>query len=447
MPGMPRCCGWLSGNAPRAISVVTTGMPVSSASVRSSARGAGADRRRRRRRAPGARDSSDQPGGLADLLGVRPGRPAGSRAGRSSVGQLERRSSPGARTWRRRRAPGRGGRCWRCGTPRRSARGISSGSVTRKLCLVIGIVMPRMSASWKASVPIAAAPTWPVIGDHRHRVHVRVGDRRDQVGRARAGGRHADPDPAGRVRRTPAAAWPAPCSWRTRMCRICGVHQRVVRRQDRAARDAEDVSTPAASSDVIRLCAPVICSLMRLSFVIGAAWLGSHSIKKPLGCRATRGDASAGIGQPARPVRTRRWCRMGKTVAPPSQDPDTAGLGIRRYVVRAPSGVHTQALLPWRSASTQNAGASLVADQRASGGERGLDPLLGDLGRHHDVEVEALRGLRAADSESWNHSVVRRPPGSSTCLAVAADLVAEHRGPEVADVLGVLGRRARSPAR
>ena len=31
MPGMPMCWGWLSGNAPRAISVVTTGMPVSSA--------------------------------------------------------------------------------------------------------------------------------------------------------------------------------------------------------------------------------------------------------------------------------------------------------------------------------------------------------------------------------------------------------------------------------
>ncbi len=31
MPGMPRCSGWLSGKAPRAISVVTTGMPVSSA--------------------------------------------------------------------------------------------------------------------------------------------------------------------------------------------------------------------------------------------------------------------------------------------------------------------------------------------------------------------------------------------------------------------------------
>jgi acetolactate synthase I/II/III large subunit len=32
MPGMPRCCGCESGKAPRAISVVTTGMPVRSAS-------------------------------------------------------------------------------------------------------------------------------------------------------------------------------------------------------------------------------------------------------------------------------------------------------------------------------------------------------------------------------------------------------------------------------
>ena len=36
MPGMPRFCGWLSGKAPRAISVVTTGAPVSSASSASS---------------------------------------------------------------------------------------------------------------------------------------------------------------------------------------------------------------------------------------------------------------------------------------------------------------------------------------------------------------------------------------------------------------------------
>ncbi len=37
MPGMPTCCWWLSGKTPRAISVVTTGMPVSSASSSSSA--------------------------------------------------------------------------------------------------------------------------------------------------------------------------------------------------------------------------------------------------------------------------------------------------------------------------------------------------------------------------------------------------------------------------
>ena len=40
---------------------------------------------------------------------------------------------------------------WKAST---MVRGMSSGSVTRKLCLVIGMVMPEMSASWKASVPI-----------------------------------------------------------------------------------------------------------------------------------------------------------------------------------------------------------------------------------------------------------------------------------------------------
>ena len=28
---------------------------------------------------------------------------------------------------------------------------------------MIGIVMPTMSASWKASVPMRLSPTWPVI--------------------------------------------------------------------------------------------------------------------------------------------------------------------------------------------------------------------------------------------------------------------------------------------
>ncbi|HXD26101.1 MAG TPA: biosynthetic-type acetolactate synthase large subunit, partial [Propionibacteriaceae bacterium] len=40
---------------------------------------------------------------------------------------------------------------------------MSSALVIRKLCLVIGIVIPRMSASWNASVPIAGPATCPVI--------------------------------------------------------------------------------------------------------------------------------------------------------------------------------------------------------------------------------------------------------------------------------------------
>ena len=42
-------------------------------------------------------------------------------------------------------------------------RAMSSGLVTRKLCLVIGIVIPDMSASWKLSVPIRLLGTCPVM--------------------------------------------------------------------------------------------------------------------------------------------------------------------------------------------------------------------------------------------------------------------------------------------
>ena len=57
--------------------------------------------------------------------------------------------------------PGRPSR--RCGTRRAIVAAMSSGSVTRKLCLVTGMVMPQMSASWKPSVPSSARPTWPVM--------------------------------------------------------------------------------------------------------------------------------------------------------------------------------------------------------------------------------------------------------------------------------------------
>ena len=42
-------------------------------------------------------------------------------------------------------------------------RGMSRTSLTSQECLTIGIVMPWMSASWKASVPMRWVGTWPVI--------------------------------------------------------------------------------------------------------------------------------------------------------------------------------------------------------------------------------------------------------------------------------------------
>ena len=42
-------------------------------------------------------------------------------------------------------------------------RAMSSPRWTRKLCLVIGMVMPEISASWKASVPMNGTATWPVM--------------------------------------------------------------------------------------------------------------------------------------------------------------------------------------------------------------------------------------------------------------------------------------------
>ena len=43
------------------------------------------------------------------------------------------------------------------------APGISDASFTRNECFVTGIVIPTMSASWNASVPMSVENTWPVI--------------------------------------------------------------------------------------------------------------------------------------------------------------------------------------------------------------------------------------------------------------------------------------------
>ena len=40
---------------------------------------------------------------------------------------------------------------------------MSCASLINQLCLVTGIVMPTVSASWNASVPMTAYGTWPVM--------------------------------------------------------------------------------------------------------------------------------------------------------------------------------------------------------------------------------------------------------------------------------------------
>ncbi len=97
-------------------------------------------------------------------------------------------------------------------------RGMSSADCTRKLCLVIGIVMPTMSASWKASVPMAALGTWPVTAT--------IGTE-SMYASAIGVTRLVAPGPLVAMQTPtrpvacayPSAACPAPCSWRTRMWR------------------------------------------------------------------------------------------------------------------------------------------------------------------------------------------------------------------------------------
>ena len=106
---------------------------------------------------------------------------------------------------------------------------------------MIGIVMPTMSASWKASVPMRFENTWPVIARIGHRVHVRVGDRGDEVGRTGARGRDRDAELAARRRVALGRVAGALLVAHEDVAELAAVEQRVVDGEDRAAGQAEDV--------------------------------------------------------------------------------------------------------------------------------------------------------------------------------------------------------------
>ena len=116
---------------------------------------------------------------------------------------------------------------------------MSSADITSSLCLVHERVMPTVSHSWNASVPIAAVGHLTGDRDHRDRVHVGVHQRGDQVRRGRTGGHHRD---AGLARHVGVALGHVAGALLVTHEHVTdrAVHQRVVGGQDAAARVAED---------------------------------------------------------------------------------------------------------------------------------------------------------------------------------------------------------------
>ena len=80
----------------------------------------------------------------------------------------------------------------------------------------------------------------PGDGDHRNGIHLRVGQRGDQVRRTRAGGGHHDPHSAGGMGVTAGGVPGALLVADQHVPNLGGVEQRVIQRQDRATGDAED---------------------------------------------------------------------------------------------------------------------------------------------------------------------------------------------------------------
>ena len=194
--------------------------------------------RRRRRRAPacGPRRSAWRPRGSA---GCAAWCWACSRAGPAAAAR-RRCTDPAGRPWGCRPAPRRDGRWRRCGTPRRSTAAMSSPSRTRKLCLVIGMVMPVMSASWKASVPMSARPTCPVMATTgMESIWASASGVTRLVAPGTRGGHH-DADLAGGVGVAAGGVARALLVADQDVAQLLGVEQRVVDRQHRAAGDAED---------------------------------------------------------------------------------------------------------------------------------------------------------------------------------------------------------------
>ena len=236
MPGIPRLRRSLSGNAPRAVSVVTTGIPVSSTSRCSSAQCAGSDHSATdvEHRATGV---DDQSGGLLDLLGMRTGRrPIAGQVDLGRPGEL-RRGLQGVfgnvdENW-----PG----------PAGSGDVEGLGNRSRDLVWIGHQVVvlgdrhgdPADVGFLEGVGADGRAGDLPGDRDDRDGVHVRIGDRCHEVGGAGTAGRHAHADPSGRQGITLGRVAGALLVAHQDMPDPSRIQQRVVCRQDCAARNAE----------------------------------------------------------------------------------------------------------------------------------------------------------------------------------------------------------------
>ena len=101
--------------------------------------------------------------------------------------------------------------------------------------------MPTVSHSWKASLPIRCVGTCPVMHDDRDRIHQRVGEAGDRVGGAGTRGHQHAADLAGRARIAFGGVHRALLVAHQDVLDLLLLEQRVIDRQHRAARIAEDV--------------------------------------------------------------------------------------------------------------------------------------------------------------------------------------------------------------
>ena len=238
MPGMPRWCGCESGNAPRAISVVTTGRPVRSASFEQLFVRLGADDTATHVE-HGTLRLEHQLGRGGDLLAVR-------LRDRAVAGQVElRRPRERHRTLLRvfRDVDEHGAWATRRGdvVRRGQRRGHVFGALHEDRVLRDRHRDPHDVDLLEGIRSHRGREHLAGDREQRHRVHVGVGDRGDEVGGTRTGGRDRDADATrgggvalgGVAGALLVAHQDVPDGG--------GCHQLVVERHDGAARQSEDV--------------------------------------------------------------------------------------------------------------------------------------------------------------------------------------------------------------